>query len=105
MRKILKIAKVELNVLFYSPVAWLLLTVFFVQCSVQFFEGLLATRTLLSSGYPITASLTANLLSTEPSGLALSVLGSLYLYIPILTMGLISREMSSGSIKLLQTSA
>jgi ABC-2 type transport system permease protein len=104
MRKILKIAKVELNVLFYSPVAWLLLTVFFVQCSVQFFEGLLATRTLLSSGYPITASLTANLLSTEPSGLALSVLGSLYLYIPILTMGLISREMSSGSIKLLQSS-
>jgi ABC-2 type transport system permease protein len=104
MRKILKIAKVELNVLFYSPVAWLLLAVLFVQCSVDFFEGLLGIRTVILIGYPITDSLTAQLLSTQPGGLASSVLNSLYLYIPILTMGLISREMSSGSIKLLQSS-
>jgi ABC-2 type transport system permease protein len=104
MRKILKIAKVELNVLFYSPVAWLLLAVFLVQCSVHLFGGLLATRTQLSSGYRITSSLTASLLSTSPGGLASAVLDSLYMYMPILTMGLMSRETSSGSIKLLQSS-
>lgn len=104
MRKILKIAKVELNLLFYSPVAWLLLTVFLVQCSVHFFEFLLSIRTQLSSGYPVEMSLTAMGMSTSSGGLAHAVLSSIYLYIPILTMGLISREMSSGSIKLLQSS-
>jgi len=104
MKKIFKIAKVELNVLFYSPVAWLLLAVFLVQCSMYVFGALLAVRISLSSGYPIGYPLTLGLLSTSPGGLAYAVLNYLYLYIPILTMGLISREMSSGSIKLLQSS-
>ena len=52
MKKILKIAKVELNVLFYSPVAWLLLAVLLVQCSVDLFERLLRIRTTISSGTP-----------------------------------------------------
>lgn len=37
----------------------------------------------------------------ESHGLFIRVLSSLYLYIPLLTMGLMSREYSSGSIKLL----
>jgi ABC-2 type transport system permease protein len=104
MRKILKIAKVELNVLFYSPVAWLMLAVFLVQCSVHLFESLLNVRTQISSGNPPPFPLTAALLSADPSAMGGRVLDSLYLYIPILTMGLMSRETSSGSIKLLQSS-
>ena len=37
-------------------------------------------------------------------GLFTQMLSSLYLYIPLLTMGLMSREYSSGSIKLLYNS-
>lgn len=37
-------------------------------------------------------------------GLFVAVLSYLYLYIPLLTMGLMSRELGSGSIKLLYSS-
>lgn len=39
-----------------------------------------------------------------PDGFFASLQNKLYLYIPLLTMGLMSRELSSGSIKLLQSS-
>ena len=42
--------------------------------------------------------------STRDGGVFPYVLGYLYLYIPLLTMGLMSREFSSGSIKLLYSS-
>ncbi|MES2827374.1 MAG: Gldg family protein [Bacteroidota bacterium] len=102
MRKIIKIARLELNILFYSPVAWLVLTIFMVQCGVTFLENLQNIRTSLSLGYqtmPITRSLFSG-----AGGLFTSMQGYIYLYLPILTMGLMSRETSSGSIKLLLSS-
>ena len=36
MKKIYKIAKTELQTLFYSPVAWLVLIVFTCQCAMTF---------------------------------------------------------------------
>src|ERR1700748_2283403 len=102
MRKILKIARLELSILFYSPVAWLVLAIFMVQSGITFLGVLQNTRTTLSLGYqtqPITGSLFAG-----NSGLFTQMTGYIYLYLPILTMGLMSREPSSGSIKLLLSS-
>jgi ABC-2 type transport system permease protein len=102
MRKILKIAKIELSILFYSPVAWLVLAIFMIQCGISFLSNLQQINTGLSLGYqtnPITRSLFSG-----NSGLFTIMQGTLYLYLPILTMGLMSRETSSGSIKLLLSS-
>lgn len=102
MRKIFKIAKLELNILFYSPVAWLVLAIFMVQCALTFLDNMQGTRTGISLGYypgPITRTLFGG-----NSGLFTVIQGYIYLYMPILTMGLMSRETSSGSIKLLLSS-
>lgn len=103
MRKILKIAKVELNVLFYSPIAWLLLVIFMVQCSLTFFGMLQNYGNAFANGYNLGRPLTAELFGGT-IGLFTNVQSYLYLYMPILTMGLMSRETSSGSIKLLLSS-
>lgn len=102
MRKILKIAKLELNILFYSPIAWLVLTIFMIQCGLSFLDNLQSTNTGLLLGYggrPITGTLFGG-----SGGLFTTIQSNLYLYLPILTMGLMSRETSSGSIKLLLSS-
>lgn len=101
MRKILKIARLELSILFYSPVAWLVLSIFMIQCGITFLENLQNIRTSLSLGYQ-TQPITGSLFSAY--GLFTSITGYIYLYLPILTMGLMSRETSSGSIKLLLSS-
>lgn len=102
MRKILKIAKLELSILFYSPVAWLVLAIFMIQCGISFLDNMQNISRSLSLGYesrPITGSLFGG-----NSGLFTVIQSNLYLYLPILTMGLMSRETSSGSIKLLLSS-
>jgi ABC-2 type transport system permease protein len=102
MRKILKIAKLEISILFYSPVAWLVLSVFMIQCGIGFLANMHYTRMGLSSGYhqgPITLRLFGG-----NFGLFTVIQSNIYLYLPILTMGLMSRETSSGSIKLLLSS-
>ena len=102
MRKIQKIAKLEFSILFYSPVAWLVLAIFMIQCGISFLDGLQGTQTTIALGYtprPITGSLFGG-----NSGLFTVIQSYLYLYLPILTMGLMSRETSSGSIKLLLSS-
>jgi ABC-2 type transport system permease protein len=102
MKKILKIAKLELSILFYGPVAWLVLVIFMVQCSMHFFNLYQGIREGLSAGIHIN-DITYAVFPDQP-GLFTEVLQKLYLYIPLLTMGLMSRETSSGSIKLLLSS-
>jgi ABC-2 type transport system permease protein len=102
MIKVLKIAKLEISILFYSPVAWLVLTIFMVQNGMGFFGMFQGLREALSMGSrmnDITFTMFPGL-----NGLFDKVLQTLYLYIPLLTMGLMSRETSSGSIKLLLSS-
>ncbi len=102
MRRIYKIAKAELFTLFYSPIAWLILVVFAFQTGltfVQLFQEVVRSQTL---GYG-NASITYGLLGGM-RGLFPTVQNYLYLYMPLLTMGLMSREYSSGSIKLLYSS-
>lgn len=102
MKTIFRLAKTELRILFCSPVAWLILVIFAFQAGMSFSNifGVLLKRQALGYGlYGITSEVYAHY-----SGLLVSILRSLYLYIPLITMGLMSREYSSGSIKFLYSS-
>lgn len=102
MKKILKIARLELNILFYSPIAWLVMIIFIIQCGITFTDMLYASETKQQLGTTL-ESLTKGMFGGM-EGFFATVQKKLYLYIPLLTMGLMSREISSGSIKLLLSS-
>ncbi|RQO74478.1 ABC transporter permease [Pedobacter sp. KBW06] len=100
MNKIYKIAQAELKSLFYSPIAWLSLAIFAGQSAFSFLQALEMYRANLAMGIEKTSMITGEVFS---KGLFSNVAAHLYLYMPLLTMGLMSRETSSGSIKLLQS--
>lgn len=102
MKMIYKIARAELKTLFYSPVAWLIIVIFAFQVGMAFadiFENMLKAKEMGSPANNLTS-----FVYSGPRGLFSAVQRYLYLYIPLLTMGLMSRELSSGSIKLLYSS-
>lgn len=103
MKTILQIAKAELQVLFYSPVAWLILVIFAFQSGIVYTSAyeIVAHRTIIGAQ---TSNLTYSVMTESVKGFFNNIQGYLYLYIPLLTMGVISREFSSGSIKLLYSS-
>lgn len=104
MKVIFEIAKNELKILFFSPVAWLMLVVFTVQTGLQFadiFNGMISYFAL---GHTSGGNITHSIYSDTFSGFFTRIQQYLYLYIPLLTMGVMSRETSSGSIKLLFSS-
>lgn len=106
MKLILRIAKLELNTLFYSPIAWLLAIVFIFQSSLTYTNEIqfpLISQNIGGESLSNLLHLTANIFA-PPTGMFLSVISKIYLYLPLLTMGLISREISSGTIKLLYSS-
>ena len=102
MKTIIRLARLELSILFYSPIAWLVLIVFAFQSGlaltdkIKLYEGWQAAGSRLNF---ITSSVFSG-----PTGLFAEIQKNVYLYIPLLTMGLMSRETSSGSIKLLLSS-
>jgi len=102
MRKIFKIAVLELSILFYSPVAWLVLVIFIIQNGMAFLGMISAYQEVIAMGNKVD-NLTLTLFPAM-NGLFDRVQQTIYLYIPLLTMGLMSREISSGSIKLLLSS-
>lgn len=102
MRRVFKIAKAELFTLFYSPIAWMILIVFTFQTGMAFSEHLQEVLRSQRIGFG-NMFITANIFSGQ-MGLLVTVQNYLYLYMPLLTMGLMSRELSSGSIKLLYSS-
>lgn len=91
-----------MQTLFYSPIAWLILIVFTFQTYLVFtqeMEGYVRSQALGYGVYSVTSRLYASW-----TGVFSNVQNYLYLYMPLLTMGLMSRELSSGSIKLLYSS-
>ncbi|MDD4632014.1 MAG: Gldg family protein [Proteiniphilum sp.] len=104
MKVIFEIAKNELKILFFSPVAWLMLVVFTVQTGLQFADIFNGTISYFALGHTSGGDLTHNIYSNTFFGFFTRVQQYLYLYIPLLTMGIMSRETSSGSIKLLFSS-
>jgi ABC-2 type transport system permease protein len=92
--------------MFYSPIAWFLLIVFLIQCGTAYLgmvEGVARTQELGRMGTRFLSVLTDRIFLGN-GGIFGSVMQNLYLYIPLLTMSLISRETSSGTIKLLYSS-
>ncbi|WEK33645.1 MAG: Gldg family protein [Candidatus Pseudobacter hemicellulosilyticus] len=104
MKTIYRIAKAELGYLFYSPLAWLVLIVFLFQSALQFTSLLQQYESSQQVGYAL-HSMTRQLFTNPYApGIFMAAKYNLYLYIPLLTMGLLSREISSGSVKLLLSS-
>lgn len=110
MKMIFKIAKTELRNLFYSPVAWFLVIAFLVQCALFYSIPLAKIATYQdlmirnSPKFTDTGIAITKFIFLSGDGVFLNVLQNLYLFVPLLTMGLISREINNGSIKLLYSS-
>jgi ABC-2 type transport system permease protein len=102
MKTIYRIAKTELNTMFYSPVAWVVLVIFSIQSSWKFFDSIERFEKSQKIGQHMNNL--SQVVFSGFSGLYTEMQNYLYLYVPLLTMGLISREINSGSIKLLLSS-
>ena len=103
MKIIHKIAKAELSQFFYSPIAWLVLIVFTVQSAIVFVNNYQIQLLDFESGSGV-LPLTERIYNHPSWGVLVKIREYLYLYIPLLTMGLISKEKANGSIKLLFSS-
>ena len=106
MRMIFRIARKELEVLFYSPIAWLLLLCYIIQSGISFcdtYEYFLQT-VRQHGGFLYASNFAFVRDGFDSQGLLPKIMRLLTFYIPFLTMGIIGREMTSGSIKLLYSS-
>ena len=103
MKSVINIARTELQTLFYSPVAWFIIVIFTFQSSLGFTTVLESWVKYYEQGYKL-AGVSMDVFANMQTGLFFNVLSYLYLYIPLLTMGVMSREFASGSIKLLYSS-
>lgn len=101
-KMIFNIARVELEMLFYSPVAWLILVIFGVQAGLIFEGRIQSIVSYQEMGYVLSGCTSA--IFSGRSGVFSVMQSYLYFYIPLLTMSLVSRELSSGSIRLLYSS-
>lgn len=102
MKPIIKIAKAELKQLFFSPIAWLIIVIFAFQTGLVFhdlYSGMMRRQLIGWKLWSATASTFGGI-----QGTFTIVQQYIFLYIPLLTMGIMSREFSSGSIKLLFSS-
>lgn len=112
MKLVFKIARNELRNLFYSPVAWFLTFLFLLMCGYLYANTLYPwarqTAMVLENdpewSVKATLSITFGLLSDPEGGFFSAMLGQLYLFVPLLTMSVISREINNGTIKLLYSS-
>ncbi|MVT09326.1 Gldg family protein [Chitinophaga tropicalis] len=102
MKITFRIARLELSNLFFSPVAWVVLVIFMVQTGWEYAH--LLERMERSQQLGMMGNSVTNYLYSGFAGLFTKMQENLYLYIPLLTMGLISRETGSGSIKLVFSS-
>ena len=97
---VFKIIKLELKTLFFTPIAWLVLIIFTALLGIRYTDILDGLFDVIKSNHS-PGLITQRLFE---KGLYKSITDLLFLFIPVLTMGLISREKSSGTIKLLYSS-
>jgi ABC-2 type transport system permease protein len=106
MKKVLHISRNELYTLFYSPIAWVMMILFIIMASADYVQILQIYTGYYQQGGPSLAQV-QNLtytLSAAQGGFLWRFFGLLYLFLPLITMVLITRELSSGTIKLLYSS-
>ena len=105
MKTTFRIARNELCTLFYSPIAWLILIIFSFQVYSAFAQLLGFYADSISLGQnQFRGGITLDLFIRGAGAPFQTVTSYLFLYIPLLTMGLISQELSGGTIKLLFSS-
>jgi ABC-2 type transport system permease protein len=104
MKPIVEIAKAELKRLFYSPVSWLILVVFAFQM-IMIFNNCMAYAMIMKSQKIPLLNLTHGFFAADSRMAFFWKLQSwLFLYFPLLTMNILSRDFNSGTIKLLYSS-
>jgi len=107
MKIIFKIARAELRYLFFSPIAWFVIFLFYVSMAIAYTGGLgnyaMYQEVMLdmNESWPGFDKGIGNVLAAMVTGIMMKYL---YLFIPLLTMGIINREISNGTIKLLYSS-
>jgi ABC-2 type transport system permease protein len=110
MSIIFKIARNEVRNLCYSPVAWFLAIVFLVQCAVFYAGPLISfanTQDTMIKNSPKFINFGSSITGAiflSPEGIFANALQHLFLFIPLLTMGILSREINNGTVKLLYSS-
>ncbi|WP_127126902.1 ABC transporter permease subunit [Pseudoflavitalea rhizosphaerae] len=107
MRIIFKIAKAELRNLFYSPVAWVIFVAFLILAGIQFSDLLVnvaSQQQFYQDNSKDWKGFDKPLSMLLYDGAYSYLLENLFLFIPLLTMGVISREIQGGTIRLLGSS-
>jgi len=108
MKLVIKIAKNELRNLFFSPVAWFVTIVFLLMCAF-FYTSIIypwakQTHLILQNNPDFAKMATGSATAGIFQGFFGSILPNLYLFVPLLTMSILSREVNNGTIKLLYSS-
>ena len=97
------IAGAELRMIFSTPVAWLMLIVFAVMCGLFFTDVFRIYVESQEAGNRL-SFVTEGLFCSDYLGLFPKVQQWLYLFIPLVSMGMLSRDKNSGTIRLLYSS-
>ncbi|RZS74179.1 Gldg family protein [Pseudobacter ginsenosidimutans] len=107
MRIIAKIARAELRSLFYSPIAWVVGIAFFLLTGLRFVIMMYMYSIWQEGMQEVSSTWDGwghSLTNMMFDGLYETVTNYLYLFIPLLTMGVINKEFNAGTIKLLYSS-
>lgn len=107
MKKTLQVAKNELYSLFFSPIAWVMLSMFSLLTSMDYVGATFQAVINTAQGGPILEvleNLTNEILVNPLNGFYRGIIRNLYILLPFVTMALISKEKSGGTIKLLYSS-
>ena len=97
---ILNIARTELKLIFTTQVAWIMPMVFTVLCGL-FFADVFGMYAQAQEGGSHLSFITNGIFSDDNNGILSTVQFYVFLFIPLVSMGMISRDLSTGSIKLL----
>ncbi len=99
----ISVTRAELKTMFYSPVAWVVILIFMCSVGYSFAEAFSSLLKSQEIGRGIW-SVSRGIFGTSLSSITIGIQKYIYLYIPLITMGIMSREYASGSIKLLYSS-
>jgi ABC-2 type transport system permease protein len=103
MKTVVDIAVKELRILLSSLIGWLILAVIAMEMGTALFHNL-TLRASFAGTWDEILSMTFALVFQFDSGLVAAMLQHLYMFVPLITMGLLSQEYAKGTIKLLLSS-
>ncbi|SKD10505.1 ABC-2 type transport system permease protein [Chitinophaga ginsengisegetis] len=109
MKVVFNIARAELRYFFFSPIAWFVLILFLMSSAGIIIGNLSDTAVQQDAFLELQGDAFRGFLNTPLTRMVIgkgidTVLMIFFLYIPLLTMGVINREYAGGTIKLLHSS-